>query len=42
MGENKMCTVTIPHFKEILIMSFNCEFCGFKDTEVKATGEITK
>ncbi|CAD8057016.1 unnamed protein product [Paramecium primaurelia] len=42
MGENKMCTVTIPHFKEILIMSFNCGFCGFKDTEVKATGEISK
>lgn len=37
-----MCSVTIPHFKEILIMSFNCAFCGYKDTEVKAQGEISK
>lgn len=23
-------------------MSFNCSFCGYKDTEVKAQGEISK
>lgn len=41
MGENKMCTVSIPHFKNILIMSFKCDHCGNKDTEVKSQGEIS-
>lgn len=40
-GHNKMCTVTIPFVKNIIIMSFLCEFCGFKDAEVKGSNEIT-
>ena len=30
----------IPFFKEIIIMSFKCQHCGYKDTEVKIGGEI--
>jgi zinc finger protein len=32
----------IPFFKEIIIMSFKCHHCGYKDTEVKIGGEISK
>ena len=41
MGENKMCSISIPHFKDIIIMAFNCSFCGNRDTEVKSGGSIT-
>ncbi|KAI9923081.1 hypothetical protein PsorP6_000250 [Peronosclerospora sorghi] len=39
-GYSCMCMTDIPHFKEIIIMSFNCESCGFKTNEVKAGGAI--
>lgn len=41
MGEMSTCTCEIPFFKEICIMSFLCEHCGYKDAEVKITGEIS-
>jgi zinc finger protein len=30
----------IPHFKEVIIMSFTCEYCGFRNNEVKGGGAI--
>ena len=39
-GFSFMCMTDIPHFKEVLIMAFNCEVCGFKTNEVKAGGAI--
>ncbi|OQR90832.1 hypothetical protein ACHHYP_05198 [Achlya hypogyna] len=39
-GESMMCVTDIPHFKEVIIMAFNCEHCGFKTNEVKAGGAI--
>ncbi|KAF0683709.1 Aste57867_24271 [Aphanomyces stellatus] len=39
-GESMMCITDIPHFKEVIIMAFNCEECGFKTNEVKAGGAI--
>ncbi|CAM9524779.1 unnamed protein product [Choristocarpus tenellus] len=33
-GVSLMCSTNIPHFKEILIMSFDCEACGYKSSEV--------
>jgi zinc finger protein len=39
-GFSCMCMTDIPHFKEVIIMSFNCELCGFKTNEVKAGGAI--
>ena len=42
MGETKMCTTTIPYFKEIIVMAFTCGFCGNRSTEVKVGGEISK
>lgn len=37
-----MCSTTIPYFKELIIMSFLCSFCGTKSTEVKAGGEVSE
>ena len=34
MGESKMCVTDIPYFKEVIIMSFVCDFCGFRTNEV--------
>lgn len=35
-----MKPVVIPHFKEVIIMSTNCEHCGYKSNEVKTGGAI--
>jgi len=42
MGESKMCSVTIPYFKQLIIMAFTCDFCGAKSREVKTGGEISE
>ncbi|KAL6080658.1 nucleolar zinc-finger protein [Balamuthia mandrillaris] len=39
-GETRMCLTNIPHFKEVIIMAFNCDNCGNKSNEVKAGGAI--
>ncbi|CAH6718528.1 zinc finger protein Zpr1p [[Candida] jaroonii] len=35
-----MKTINIPHFKDVIIMSTNCEHCGYKSNEIKTGGEI--
>lgn len=35
-----MKTINIPHFKDVIIMSTNCDHCGYKSNEVKTGGEI--
>lgn len=39
-GESLTCIADIPHFKEVMIMAFDCETCGFKSSEVKGGGSI--
>ena len=34
-GYSLTCIADIPHFKEVMIMAFDCEACGFKSSEVK-------
>ena len=34
MGESRMCITDIPYFKEVIIMSFLCDYCGFRTNEV--------
>ncbi|KZT10028.1 zf-ZPR1-domain-containing protein [Laetiporus sulphureus 93-53] len=36
-----MKKVNIPYFKDIIIMSTNCEFCGYRDNEVKSGSAIS-
>ena len=38
ISSTKMCTTTIPYFKELIIMSFTCDKCGARSTEVKTGG----
>ena len=40
IGECRNAMTNIPHFKEVLIMAFNCQFCGYRTNEVKGGGAI--
>ncbi|CAO1620448.1 unnamed protein product [Parajaminaea phylloscopi] len=39
--DTMMKKVNIPYFKDILIMSTNCESCGYRDNEVKSGAAIS-
>ena len=39
-GESLTCMTNIPYFKEILIMAFDCAFCGYRNNEIKGGGAI--
>jgi zinc finger protein len=39
-GETRMCMAHIPHFKDVIIMAFMCEACGYKSNEVKSGGAM--
>lgn len=38
--ETNMKVTSIPHFKEVVIMSTNCDVCGVRTNEVKSGGGI--
>jgi len=35
-----MCTITIPLFKELIVMAFSCDYCGARSREVKTGGDV--
>jgi zinc finger protein len=39
-GEERMVKIDIPYFKEVVVMSFTCDNCGYKNNEVKAGGAV--
>ncbi|XP_036282885.1 zinc finger protein ZPR1 isoform X3 [Pipistrellus kuhlii] len=39
-AQTNMKLVQIPHFKEVIIMATNCEYCGHRTNEVKAGGAV--
>jgi zinc finger protein len=39
-GITKLLLTKIPFFREIIIMSFECPHCGFRNSEVQPAGEI--
>ncbi|KAL8738146.1 MAG: hypothetical protein Q9181_001004 [Wetmoreana brouardii] len=39
-GETRLLLTKIPYFREVILMSFACDHCGFKNTEVKSAGQI--
>lgn len=39
-GECRMCVTDVPHFREIILMSFACDECGWKNVEVKGGGAV--
>ena len=39
-GVTRLLLTKIPHYKEIILMSFHCEQCGFKNNEIHSGGVI--
>jgi zinc finger protein len=39
-GKTKFMYTKIPMFKEIILSSFYCDNCGFKNTEVQFGGKL--
>jgi zinc finger protein len=39
-GLTRMLLTKIPYFSEVIIMSFECPHCGFKNSELQPAGEI--
>ncbi|KAL2890889.1 zinc finger protein [Ceratocystis lukuohia] len=39
-GWTRMLLTSIPYFREIIIMSFSCEHCGFQNNEIQPAGSI--
>lgn len=42
IGMYKLLRTQLPFVKEVLIMSYCCGECGFRDTEVKTLSEISE
>jgi zinc finger protein len=40
-AEVRMCQMNLPHFRDVIIMSFDCPKCGYKTNEIKAGGPIS-
>ncbi|GLJ13765.1 hypothetical protein SUGI_0219710 [Cryptomeria japonica] len=38
--ETRMFVTNIPYFKEVIIMASTCDFCGYRNSEVKPGGSI--
>eukprot|EP00743_Colponemidia_sp_Colp-15_P001509 GILK01001649.1.p1 GENE.GILK01001649.1~~GILK01001649.1.p1 ORF type:complete len:514 (-),score=98.17 GILK01001649.1:93-1592(-) len=41
-GTTKLLLTKIPHFKDIIIISFDCPHCGFRSNEVQPGGAIAE
>lgn len=39
-GETRLLLTKIPFFREIIVSSFFCDKCGFKNTEVQFAGKL--
>ena len=39
-GAIQMCFSSIPFFKEIIIMAFHCDYCGYRNSEIKEGGGV--
>lgn len=39
-GTTRLLLTKVPFFREIVVMSFSCPECGFKNSEIQSAGEI--
>ncbi|KAI0313278.1 zf-ZPR1-domain-containing protein [Amylostereum chailletii] len=39
-GVTRLLLTSIPYFREVIIMSFRCEHCGFSNNEIQSAGSI--
>eukprot|EP01017_Pseudomicrothorax_dubius_P011168 TRINITY_DN14129_c0_g1_i1.p1 TRINITY_DN14129_c0_g1~~TRINITY_DN14129_c0_g1_i1.p1 ORF type:complete len:450 (+),score=123.51 TRINITY_DN14129_c0_g1_i1:138-1487(+) len=41
-GFTRMCNISVPYFKDLIIMAFSCDKCGAHNSEIKTGGEVSK
>ncbi|XP_044731204.1 zinc finger protein ZPR1 [Chrysoperla carnea] len=41
-GQTRLLLTKIPFYKEVVIMSFKCEHCGFQNNEIQSAGRIAE
>ncbi|GAA6036729.1 hypothetical protein JCM8097_003450 [Rhodosporidiobolus ruineniae] len=39
-GETRMLLTVIPYFREVIVVSFRCEHCGYTNNEIQSAGAI--
>jgi zinc finger protein len=39
-GTTRLLLTAIPYFREIILMSFHCDHCGFQNNEIQAANEV--
>lgn len=39
-GITRILLTRIPHYKEVILMSFNCDECGYQNNEIQSGGQI--
>ncbi|KAI0010513.1 ZPR1 zinc-finger domain-containing protein [Xylariaceae sp. FL0662B] len=39
-GTTRMLLTSIPYFREVILMSFSCDKCGFTNSEIQSAGTI--
>lgn len=39
-GVTRLLLTKIPFFKEVVLMSFKCEFCGYENNEIQSASEV--
>ncbi|KAI9309382.1 ZPR1 zinc-finger domain-containing protein [Cunninghamella echinulata] len=42
MGTTRFLFTKIPHFKEIIVMAFECPHCGFRNNELQSAGAFNE
>ncbi|XP_024878175.1 zinc finger protein ZPR1 [Temnothorax curvispinosus] len=41
-GITRLLLTKIPHYKDVVLMSFECEHCGYRNNEIQSGGKITE
>ncbi|XP_054009797.1 zinc finger protein ZPR1 [Hylaeus anthracinus] len=39
-GTTRLLLTKIPHYKDVVVMSFDCEHCGYQNNEIQNSGKI--
>ncbi|XP_017768531.1 PREDICTED: zinc finger protein ZPR1 [Nicrophorus vespilloides] len=41
-GSTRLLLTRIPHYREVVIMSFSCERCGYQNNEIQSGGQVAE
>lgn len=41
-GITRLLLTKIPHYKDVVVMSFDCEHCGYQNNEIQDSGKIAE